>query len=87
MKTSILAVFLTFGLVATVQATDFSDVGPASLFYDFNGSDVNEMDYATASPAPIIQRDKGVVYSRTNNDDMLDNDHHGTFPSQENLIL
>ena len=81
MKTSILAVFLTFGLVATVQATDFSDVGPASLFYDFNGSDVNEMDYATASPAPIIQRDKGVVYGRPLNDAMLVNDHTDIIPS------
>jgi len=82
MKTSILAVFLTFGLIATVQATDFSDVGPASLFWDYNGSDVNEMEQPTAS-GTIIQRDKGVMYVRdsTMHDEMLDNDHTDIVPS------
>ena len=81
MKTSILAVFLTFGLVATVQATDFSDVGPASLFYDYNSSDVNEMDYPTAS-GTTIQRDKGVVYIKTNvMDNQLEHDHTDIVPS------
>ena len=81
MKTSILAVFLTFGLVATVQATDFSDVGPASLFYDYNGSNVNEMDYATAS-GTTIQKDSGVVYIKDGKaDSMLEHDHTDVIPS------
>jgi len=82
MKNSILAVLLTFGLVATVQATDFSDVGPASLFWDYNGSDVNEMDHSTASGMNIV-KDKGIVYVKDGmkRDEMLDNDHTDIIPS------